>query len=101
MPSEVLAIELRHIRYFVAAVNESQFSRAAALLHIAQPSLSQAIRQLEDELGVQLFERMSRGVTPTAAGRAFATEARKMLASFDRAVASARGTAASTGDSEL
>jgi DNA-binding transcriptional LysR family regulator len=72
---------------------ELHFSRAAERLHIAQPPLSQAIRKLENELGVQLLHRTSRVVIATESGKAFAEEARKVLASFDLAVAEARRAA--------
>ncbi len=84
------AIELRHLRYFLAVFEELHFGRAAQRLRIAQPPLSQAIRKLEVELGVQLFERTSRMVSATDAGRALAIEARKVLVAFDIAIAEAR-----------
>lgn len=81
------------MRYFLAVMEELHFGRAADRLHMAQPPLSQAIRKVEDELGVQLLRRTSRVVTPTAAGRAFAKEAADVLASFDVAVAETRRAA--------
>jgi DNA-binding transcriptional LysR family regulator len=84
------AIELRHLRYFLAVFEDLHFGRAAERLHIAQPPLSQAIRKLEDELGVELLRRTSRVVTATEAGHLFAEHARKVLASLDLAVAEAR-----------
>jgi DNA-binding transcriptional LysR family regulator len=75
-------IDVRQLRYFLAVYEELHFGRAAERLHIAQPPLSQAIRKLERELGVELFTRTSRTVRPTPAGHVLAEESRKVLAAF-------------------
>ena len=84
------AIELRHLRYFLAVYEELHFGRAAARLHMAQPPLSQASRKLEEALGVTLFNRTSRSVTPTDAAHSLAEGAQQVFVSFDLALASAR-----------
>lgn len=83
-------MELRHLRYFVALGEELNFTRAAERLHIAQPPLSQQIRQLEQELGVTLLQRDSRPVRLTEAGALFLDRARALLASLEVAVADTR-----------
>jgi len=84
------SMELRHLRYFLAIVAERHFTRAAKKLGIAQPPLSQQIRQLEDEVGTPLFIRTARGVTLTAAGEAFLPHAETALREADRARTAAR-----------
>ena len=83
-------VELRLYRYVVMLAEELNFTRAALRLHVAQPSLSKQIRELEDYLGAQVFERTKREVRLTAAGEAFAAEARLTLFHADRAVEGAR-----------
>ena len=78
-------MELRHLRYFLAVARELNFSRAALALHIAQPPLSRQIRQLEDELGAELFDRSARPLKLTAAGQFFQGQARQMLERLDEA----------------
>lgn len=75
----LLVIDLRTLRYFVAVVEEAHFGRAAVRLHMTQPPLSRAVRQLEDDLGCRLLERTRRGVTPTPAGSVLHKEALTLL----------------------
>ena len=79
-------IELRHLRYFVAVAQELHFSRAAEKLQIAQPPLSQQIRQLERIVGAQLFERNHHSVALTAAGQVFLQESLAILEQVEHAL---------------
>lgn len=73
-------MELRYLKYFVAVAERQNFTRAAEELHVAQPAISQQIKSLEDELGVALLLRTKRSVKLTAAGMAFLSEAKEILA---------------------
>ena len=86
-------MELRHLRYFVAVAEAENVSRAALKLHVSQPGVSRQIRDLEDEIGFQLFERSAKSVRLTAAGGVFLTEARAVLQRAEAAVARARAVA--------
>src|SRR5437763_10838556 len=77
-------MKLRQLACFVAVVEEGSFTRAAQVLGLAQPSLSQQVRSLEDELGGPLVERLPRGVSVTPAGRALLPEARAALRAAER-----------------
>ncbi|HEF4760741.1 TPA: transcriptional regulator CynR [Pseudomonas putida] len=74
---------LRHLRYLLAVADNGGFTRAAEALHVSQPTLSQQIRQLEETLGVSLFDRTSRTVKPTDAGLAYIECARRVLVELE------------------
>jgi DNA-binding transcriptional LysR family regulator len=85
--------EIRQLRYFVAVAERGSVSQAALDLHLSQSALSEALRKLELELGVELMLRSSRGVTLTAAGDVLVGEARETIARFDAALAATRAAA--------
>lgn len=87
-------MELRHLRYFAAVAHTCHFGQAAAMLHVAQPALSYAIRQLEAELDVTLFTRTTRQVALTPAGDYLKVEADRILADVDGAADGVRRIAA-------
>jgi DNA-binding transcriptional LysR family regulator len=84
------AIELRHLRYFLAVAEERNFTRAAARLYISQPPLSAQIRQLEQRIGATLFVRAPGAVRLTAAGEALLQPAYAALAALDAGVDAVR-----------
>lgn len=88
-------MELRHLRYFIAVAEELHFARAAERLHIEQSPLSRAIKELEYDIGVQLFERTTRTTRLTWAGQVLLNEARRVLSTVEQAKAGVK--AAATG----
>src|ERR1035437_10427783 len=91
-----IRMELRHLHYFVAVAEEENVSRAALKLHVSQPGLSRQIRDLEDEIGFQLFERSAKSLRLTAAGKVFLTEAHAVLLHAEDAVKKARAVSGGT-----
>src|SRR5690606_10752531 len=87
-------MDLRRLRYFIAAAEEENFHRAAARLHIAQPALSKQIALLEGELGCELFLRQRGGVRLSAVGGLLLEDARRILREVELAVERVRQAAA-------
>ncbi|MFG1185072.1 MULTISPECIES: LysR family transcriptional regulator [Xanthobacter] len=85
-------MDLRQLKYFVQIAESGNFSRAAEVLRIAQPSLSQQMKNLEEELGVELLMRHARGVTPSELGQQFYDHARRILEEVDRVKDQVRST---------
>jgi len=83
-------MELRQIRYFQCVARELSFTKAARLLHIAQPPLSRQIKMLEEELGVEVFERLGRGIQLTEAGRYFLDQTEKMTLRLEETINATR-----------
>jgi len=90
----VTGVELRHLRYFQAVAEELGFSRAAHRLRIAQPALSRAVKELEEDLGVELLARTRRSVALTPAGRVLLHETSRLLQQLDEVARRVRRTAA-------
>lgn len=90
-------MELRHLRYFIAAAEQENISRAALKLHVSQPGISRQIHDLEEEIGFPLFERSAKALRLTAAGRKFLEEAQAVLQRAEDAVKNARAVAEGAG----
>lgn len=86
-------MELRQLKYFISAAKHLNFTKAAAECYIVQTSMTHQIAALEDELGVKLFERKSRNMELTEAGKIFLKEAQSLLAGAERAAELVRTTA--------
>ncbi len=85
-----MSIDIRQLRYAVMTADTQSFSRAAAALNVKQSTLSQRVLQLEDRLGVKLFERTTRGAEPTENGRVFIEQARRIVTDVDNLQTTAR-----------
>ena len=90
-----VAIDLRQMRYFIAVAEHLSFTRAAEEVFVAQQALSQQVKSLENNLGVELLRRDSRRVELTAAGKTYLTECKRILASVERAADHARASGSS------
>src|SRR6185503_10546926 len=82
---DLTRIELRHLRYFLAVAEEAHFTKAAAKLHVTQPTLSHQIRQLEGQLNLPLFDRIGRRVKLTSAGELLLPHARRVIRELEEA----------------
>lgn len=82
---DISTIELRHLRYFLAVAEQNHFTRAAAKLHVSQPTLSHQIRQLEGQVSLPLFDRVGRRVKLTAAGELLLPHARRAIRALEEA----------------
>src|ERR1700754_3507932 len=91
--SPAIDLDLRLVGYFVVVAEQRHFGRAAATLRVAQPSLSRQIRRLEQQVGARLLDRTPRGTRLTEAGETFLPQARELLRTAARAVASVRSAA--------
>jgi DNA-binding transcriptional LysR family regulator len=78
-------MELRHLRYFIAAAEEEHFGRAAERLHVTRPAVSQIVADLESELGILLFERLAHRIKLTAAGRTLLPQLQNLMADLKQA----------------
>jgi DNA-binding transcriptional LysR family regulator len=83
-------MELRHLRYFIAAAEEEHFGRASERLHVTRPAVSQIVADLEDELGTALFERLAHRVKLTAAGRALLPQLQAIMGDLSQSLAMAK-----------
>jgi DNA-binding transcriptional LysR family regulator len=93
LPGDVAGVELRHLRYFVALVDAGTFTHAAARMYIAQPTLSQQIRRLEQHIGTTLVHRGRGGIQLTEAGTVLLEESRTVLSLLDQGVSRTRTAA--------
>ena len=83
-------MELRHLRYFVAVAEALNFTKAAEKLHLAQPSLTRQVKDLEEEIGVRLVDRSGKRISLTEEGRSFLADAKRLLADCAESVEAVR-----------
>src|SRR2546422_474608 len=89
-------VDLRHLRYFQAVAEELSYSKASRRLHVAQPALSRAVKELEGMLGLELLARTRRSVSLTAAGAVLLNETRSLFQRLDEAIRRVQRCAAGT-----
>lgn len=91
MNGQVIELDMRQLKYFLTIAQEGQVTRAAKLLNMEQPPLSRQLKQMEEELGVKLFERNGKGLILTDSGELLKQKAESLLLQFDESLREVKG----------